>query len=413
MNSRERIKAALNHQQPDRVPIDCGGHMSSNFSIQAYRNLREYLGLEKKELYVCDVIQQLVFPDKDVLDMFGIDTVNYGAEFRDHAEYWKDWELQDGTPIKIPAYIDIRREGEDSVLYNSKGKALAIWKKGVLYCEQTYFPLDGSESEDFTNLRDDMADVMWCAFGGPPAPLGYSEEDLAKRKASIEKLRNSTDRAIYAPFGGSLFEMGGFLYRQDNFLMDIVAEPEKVQKYLAKAVEIYCEDMKKFMDVYGDYIDVMGFGGDDMGMQNGLQISPETYRNVIKPFHKELWGYAKKLKPDIKLCLHCCGGIYPLIPELIDAGMDAINPVQTSCKGMDIVELKKNFGKDITFWGGGCDTRDILPNGTPQQVKDHVRRNLDVMFRDGGFVFQQVHNIVANVPPENIVAMFEAVREYA
>ena len=412
MNSRERVKAALNHQQPDRVPIDCGGHMSSNFSVQAYRNLREYLGLAKSELYVCDIIQQLVFPEQDVLDMFGIDVVNYGTEFKTHDEYWKEWQLQDGTPIKIPAYIDIRKEGDNSILYSSKGKPLAIWKKGVLYCEQTYYPLENYDSDDFSNLQDALDDVMWCAFGGPPAPLGFSGEDMAKRKASISRLRQSTDRAIYAPFGGSIFEMGGFLYRQDNFMMEMMLNPERVHKYLEKVLEIYREGIKSFIEANGKNIDVMGFGGDDMGMQGGPQISPAMYREFFKPIHKEMWGYAKKLNPDIKLCLHCCGGIFPLIPDIIDAGMDAINPVQTSCKDMDVVKLKSTFGKDLTFWGGGCDTRDILPNGTPQQIKDHIRRNLDVMYRDGGFIFQQVHNIVANVPPQNIVAMFEAVKEY-
>jgi len=412
MNSRERIKAALNHRQPDRVPVDCGGHMSSSFSVQAYRNLRDYLGLKKSELYVCDLIQQLVIPEKDILDLFGIDVVNYGADFIHEDHYWKEWSLQDGTPIRIPAYIDIRREGENSVLYNSDGKPLAIWKKGVLYCEQTYFPLAGSESEDFTNLREDLKGVMWNAFAGPPAPLGYEGEDLQKRKQSVANLRNSSDRAIYAPFGGSIFEMGGFLCRQDNFLADIALEPEKVRKYLDQILEINMEGIRNFIGTYGNNIDVMGFGGDDMGMQTGPQISPAMYRELFKPVHKEMWGYAKKLNPDIKLCLHCCGGIAPLLGDIIDAGMDAINPVQTNCTGMDIESLKSAFGKDITFWGGGCDTRDILPNSTPQEIKDHIKRNLDVMFRDGGFVFQQIHNIVSNVPPASIVAMFEAVKEY-
>ncbi len=413
MNSRERVMAALNHKQPDRVPVDCGGHMSSNFSVQAYRNLREYLGLRKSELYVCDIIQQLVFPEKDVLDILGIDVINFGADYMQDSSYWKEWELQDGTPIRIPAYIDIRTEGGDSLLYNKKGKPLALWKKGVLYCEQTYFPLENSDSEDFSNLEEDLQDVMWNVFGGPPAPLGYGSEDMSVRKQYIAKLRASTDRAIYAPFGGGIYEMGGFLFRQDNFLLSLSLYPEKIHNYLEKIMEIHLEGIRNFTEAYGSNIDVMGFGGDDMGMQTGPQISPAMYRELFKPIHKALWGYAKKLNPGIKLCLHCCGGIAPLLPDIIDAGMDAINPVQTSCKGMEVENIKASFGKDITFWGGGCDTRDILPNATPQQVKDHVRRNLDVMFRDGGFIFQQVHNIVSNVPPENIVAMFEAVKEYA
>lgn len=413
MNSRERVLAALDHKQPDRVPIDCGGHMSSNFSVQAYRNLRKYLGLPESELYVCDIIQQLVVPEQDVLDMFDIDVVNFGRDFIFDADYWKPWQLQDGTPIKIPKYIDIRQEGKDAILYNTDGKAISAWKDGVLYCEQTYFPLADSEKETFEDLEEDLKGVLWTQFAPPPSPLGFEGADRIARRKSIENLRNSTDRAIYAPFGGSIFEMGGFLFRQDNFMMELSLNPERMNNYLEKILEIYKKGIEDFIGVYGDQIDVMGFGGDDMGMQTGPQISPQMYRELIKPIHKEMWGYAKKLKPGIKLCLHICGGINPLLEDIIDAGMDAINPVQTSCTGMDVHTLKSTFGKDVTFWGGGCDTRDVLPNGTPQQVKDHVRENLDVMFRDGGFVFQQVHNIVANVPPENIVAMFEAVREYA
>ena len=412
MSSRQRVMDALNHKQPDRVPIDCGGHMSSNFSVQAYKNLREYLGLKKSELYVCDVVQQLVVPEQDVLDIFGIDVVNFGRDFISDAAYWQPWQLQDGTPIKIPAYIDIRKEGDNSILYNSNGRPISAWKQGVLYCEQTYFPLADSEDEEFDNLAEDMKGVLWNEFAPPPAPLGFDGSDLKKRQDSIVKLRKSTDRAIYAPFGGSLFEMGGFLFRQDNFLAELIMNPERIHKYLEKILEIYMAGIEKFLNGYGKNIDIMGFGGDDMGMQTGPQISPAMYREFFKPVHSQMWNYAKKINPDIKLCLHICGGIHPLIPDLIEAGMDAINPVQTSCTDMEVERLKKDFGKDLTFWGGGCDTRDILPNGTPQQIKDHVRRNLDVMFKDGGFVFQQVHNIVSNVPPQNIVAMFEAVREY-
>ena len=350
MNSRERVRAALNHKQPDRVPIDCGGHMSSNFSVQAYRNLREYLGLKKSELYVCDIIQQLVVPEQDIIDLFGIDVVNFGRDFIYNEKYWKEWELQDGTPIKIPAYIDIRKEGGSSVLYNSKGMAIAIWKQGVLYCEQTYYPLENFDSDDFSNLEEELQGVLWNAFARPPAPLGYTGQDMAIRKASISKLHELTDKAIYAPFGGSIFEMGGFLFRQDNFLVELSLNPKKMHKYLDRILEIHLEGIKNFIEAGGKNIDVMGFGGDDMGMQTGPQISPAMYREFFKPVHKKMWGYAKKLNPDLKLCLHCCGGIYPLLEDIIDAGVDAINPVQTSCKDMEVEKLKAAFGKDITFW---------------------------------------------------------------
>jgi uroporphyrinogen decarboxylase len=147
--------------------------------------------------------------------------------------------------------------------------------------------------------------------------------------------------------------------------------------------------------------------GDDLGMQTGPRISPAMYRNFFKPRHAAMWGRAKQLV-DVKVMLHCCGGVRTLLPDLIDAGVDAINPVQISCRGMEASELKREFGNDLTFWGGGCDAQHMLPCGTPEQVRAHVREQVRILSPGGGFGFQQVHNIMANVPPENIEAMFDA-----
>jgi len=412
MNSRERVLSALNYTQPDKVPIDCGGHRSSSFSIQAYRNLREHLDLPKSNLYVHDVIQQLVLTEDDVLDRFGIDVVDFGRGFMKDDTYWKDWTMHDGTQVKIPKHVDLRNDGKDTLMYNSKGKPIAIQKEFCPYFEQIVFPREDDDSDDFSNLRDNFSDVMWFEVGAPPAPLGFEGDDLTARKNSSKELRNSTDKAVYALFGGTFFEGAQFIFRMDNALFNLAGEPELMHKFMDEMLEIYMANLEKFLEAHGDDIDIIGFG-DDLGMQTGPQISPQMYREFLKPRHTVLWNHAKKLKPHLKTCLHCCGSIEPLLRDIIDAGMDSMNPVQTSCTGMDLVTLKKEYGRDITFWGGGCDTQTILPTGTPQQVREHVMRNLDVLFDDGGFVFQQVHNILANVPPENVVAMFNAVREYA
>ncbi len=412
MNSRERISQTLNHKQPDRVPIDCGGHRSSNFSINAYKNLRQHLGLAPDTLYVYDVIQQLVIPGDDIVELFGIDVIDLGRDFRKNESYWKDWVQHDGTQVKIPRFVDLRREGDAIWMYNAKGKRTAVQKESCLYFEQIVFPRENDLSDDFSNLEDQFHDVMWFDVGVPPAPLGFEGEDMKLRQESAKALRQSTDKAIYGLFGGNFYEAAQMIFKIDNALINLAAEPALMHGFLDKLLEIHKKNLKNYLDACGDEIDVLGVG-DDLGMQAGPQISPNMYREFFKPRHAELWSYAKQLKPHIKLCLHSCGGIEPLLADIIDAGMDAVNPVQISCDGMDPQLLKQKYGKDITFWGGGCDTRDVLPNGTPQQVRDHVRRNLDIMFKDGGYVFQQVHNIVSNVPPENIVAMFETVREYA
>lgn len=180
--------------------------------------------------------------------------------------------------------------------------------------------------------------------------------------------------------------------------------------YLEKLTEFHLDNLRRYLGAVGEYVDIIGFG-DDLGMQTGPQISRAMYREFFKPRHRLLWQYAKKLCPHIKISLHCCGGIYPLLKDLIEAGLDVINPVQFNCKDMELSRLKQEFGRDLAFWGGGCDTREILPRGTPEQIREHVRKNIEIMSPNGGFVFQQVHNVMADVPPENIVAMFEAARE--
>ena len=191
--------------------------------------------------------------------------------------------------------------------------------------------------------------------------------------------------------------------------MLLAGEPEKAHKFLDGLVEIYMPKLEKFLGAVGEYIDIVRFG-DDLGMQTGPQISPRMYREFFKPRHKLMWDRAKQLA-NVKVMLHCCGGVRELLPDLIDAGLDAINPVQISCAGMNAQELKAEFGKEMVFWGGGCDTQTILPNGTPQAVRQHVREQVEILKPGGGFVFQQVHNILANVPPENIVTMFETLNE--
>jgi uroporphyrinogen decarboxylase len=220
-------------------------------------------------------------------------------------------------------------------------------------------------------------------------------------------------------FGGNLLEAGQFLYRNDNFFMILAAEPARAEAFMDRAVEMHLQNLGRFMAAAGDSIDVVLFG-DDLGMQTGPQISPEMYSRLFKPRHRLLWETAKKLapagrggdpaRPAVRVMLHCCGSIRALLPDLIDAGLDAMNPVQVSTEGMEAKGLKRDFGRDIVFWGGGCDTQTVLRSGTPEQVRAHVRGQVQALAPEGGFVFQQVHNILAGVPPENVVAMFDAVR---
>lgn len=410
MNSRERVLMTLNHKQPDRIAIDFGGHRSSGIVAQAYVEFRKELGLPPSKLYVYDFIQQLALVEDDVLDIIGADVVEVGHGYDKIDDYWQDWNLPDGTPCKIPAFCEVEKEGDAWVVRGDEGQVICIQKPGMLFFEQTCFPLYGSEDESFERLEYYLDQVMWCRLGVPPAPAGLDEAGLKVRAESAKELRESCDRAIYGTFGGNLVEIGQFVFRIDNFLCEMAANPKRIHTFLDKLMELHMANMEKYLGAVGEHIDIIGFG-DDLGMQTGPQFSPAMYREFFKPRHTILWNHAKKLCPHIKVSLHCCGGVYPLMGDLIDAGLDAINPVQFTCSDMEVDRLKREFGQDMVFWGGGCDTRSVMSHATPAEIKEHVKQQIDILAPGGGFVFQQVHNILPGVPAENIVAMFEAARE--
>ena len=407
MTSRQRVLDALNHVEPDRVPVDFSGHRSSGIAAMLYPKLREALGLAPRTVYVYDAVQQLAIVDQDVLDRFGVDTIELGRAFATEPADWVDWNLPDGTPCKMPAWAAPERQDGRWILRSATARPLAQMPDGAIYFEQTYWPFsDGAE--DLDDLGGAFAESMWTAIGTPPGPLAAGPDGLKQLAQGARRLRASTDRAIIGLFGGNLLECGQFLYGMAGFLMLLAAEPRRADAFLDRLVEMHLANLENFLAAVGENIDIILFG-DDLGMQTGPQMSPATYRRLFKPRHSLLWHRAKELA-DVKVMLHCCGGVRPILGDLIEAGLDAINPVQITCHGMSAAELKSEFGADLTFWGGGCDTQDVLPCAGPDEVAEHVRRQVEILSPGGGFVFQQVHNILADVPPENIVAMFEAVR---
>ncbi|MEA3407668.1 MAG: uroporphyrinogen decarboxylase family protein [Chloroflexota bacterium] len=410
MNSRERVMAAVNHRETDQVPIDLSGHRSSGIMAIAYNKLKKHLGITSGDIYVYDFVQQLAIVEEPVLDRFGVDTIELGRGFDLDPEDWHDWVLPDGTPCKIPATIHPIKVDGDWHIYHEDGTLFAIQKEGSLYFEQTCWPLADSEDETFDDLQTPQEKVMWSALRSPPTTIDYDEDGLEELARGARALRESTDRAIIGLFGGNLIEMGQYLFRNDNFFLLLAGEPQRAHRFLDSLVEMHLENLEKFMSAVGPYIDIVMFG-DDFGMQTGPQISPTMYKEFFKPRQGIMWQRAKELA-DVKVMLHSCGGIYPFIGDMIDVGLDIVQPVQISAQGMDPERLKREFGQDICLWGGGCDTQWVLPRGEPDEVAEHVRHNIDILFPDGGFVFQQVHNIMADVPPENIVAMLDAVRSY-
>lgn len=400
--------AAVNHREPDRVPIDLGGHRSSGMMAIAYNRLKRHLGITSGEIYVYDFVQQLAIIEPAVLDRFGVDTIELGRGFALKPEDWQDWILPDGTPCKIPAAIHPVRAGNDWCVYHEDGTLLAIQKEGCLYLEQMNWPyLASADDADFADLVAAFDRMMWSKVGAPPAPIGLDPQGLQELAAGARALRKSTDRAIIGLFGASLLEGGQQLFRMDQFLAMLAGDKARAHRFLDRLVEYYLDNLRKFLSAVGPTIDIILFS-DDLGMQTGPQISPRTYREFFQPRQKLMWGESKRLA-DARIMLHSCGGIYPLLPGLIDAGLEILQPVQTTCKDMEPERLKREFGKDICFWGGGSNTRDVLGLGSPEQVAADVRERVAAFAPGGGFVFQQIHNVMADVPPENVIAMMDAV----
>ncbi|OIQ11006.1 uroporphyrinogen decarboxylase family protein [Neomoorella thermoacetica] len=412
MNSRERIIASINHKQADIVPIDLGSTRSSGISAIAYNNLKKYLGINNGYTRVYDIVQQLAQPEDNILDMFNVDVLDVGRAYNTEEKDWYDITLPNGHRVQFPAWFKPIRDEEGNLnVYSEDGTLISRMKKDAFFFNQEYYPYLNGFPENYHSIKEAMDKVQW--FKIPASPWDHANDanfwnDL-REKALY--LRKNSDRALVICSGCSLFESGNYLRRMDNFLMDIYTSPKETERFLDVLVEQYLALLEKVCETVGDVVDIIRFS-DDLGMNQAPFMSPEVYRKIFKPRHALLCDYVKK-HSKMYIFLHSCGSIYKLLPDLIEAGFDIINPVQTTAKDMEPSKLKKEFGNDITFWGGGCNTRSILNRATPKEVKDYVKRQLEVFAPGGGYVFNQEHNILPDVPPENIIAMFEAVREFS
>jgi uroporphyrinogen decarboxylase len=411
MNSRERVRAAIAHKQPDMVPVDLGATPSSGISAIAYGNLTRHLGMEKSSVRIYDVVQQLAQPEDAVLDRFGIDAIDIGRSFNTLASEWVPTTMADGKTAFYPSWFKpVFAEDGSWNAYHEDGTLIARMPVGATFFDETCFPyLDGYPG-DYRDLGSAMDKVLWSKLVQSPWDHASEKDFWTKLRSHALHLKATTDRALVIVAGCNLFEWGTFLRRMDNFLMDIYAEPEEVERLLDALMEKHLATLEKVCAAVGDVADVLRFG-DDLGLDTGGFMSPDIYRSLFKPRHAKLCAYVKE-HSGMATFLHSCGSIYELLPDLIDAGYDIINPVQTNARNMEPERLKMEFGKDITFWGGGIDTRTVLNNGTPAQVRAQVLERLKIFSPGGGFVFNTVHNMLPDVPPANIVAMFDAVADF-
>ncbi len=379
MTPRARVVQALNHQEPDRIPIDLGATIVSSIVKKTYIELKQHLGLPLEEIKMLDYVQQLPYVDEALLQRFGVD-------FR---------MVQ--LPAATTASVNIFEEGDYYAFIDRWGSKLHMPKSGGLYFDWVDFPIKEPTMAALDNYQ-------WPR----PDPV----EVNARLGEQAQYLYENTDYALVgsAVIGGGIFEQPARVMGLQNFFMALLAEPQFADRLMEQITDIYIESCNNYLDHVGKYIQVFTFW-DDLAGQNGWLIKPDLYRKMIKPKQKRLVE-AIKQKTNARLFYHSCGATRGLIPDLIEIGFDILNPVQVSAKGMDTQELKAEFGRDITFWGGGVDTQHVLPFGKPQEVVDEVKRRIDDLAPGGGFVFAAVHNIQALVPPENIVAMFDTALAY-
>ena len=416
LTSRERVLAAIAHREPDRVPVDLGSTPSSGISALAYSALVRELGKRDggaprdDRPLVYDVVQELAQPADWMLDRLGIDVVDIGRAFNEKSGDWAEFEMPGGSPYLYPDWFKPVRRGDDFFVHHADGTLIAQRPSGATFYDERCFPYEDGYPADYRSLPAAMGKVLWSALVHSPWDHAAEPGFWADLRARALALKARSDRALMIVVGCNLFEWGTFLRRIDNFLVDLLIDEAQVQRLLDALMESHLATLAKVCEAVGDVADVLRFG-DDLGHEGGPFMSPEIYRRLFKPRHRILVDFVRK-NSSMKTFLHSCGSIYALIPDLIDVGYDIINPVQTSARDMEPERLKREFGKDLTFWGAGIENRTVLKDGQPEDVRSQTLERLALLSKGGGFVFNTVHNIMPDVPARNVIAMFDAVEEF-
>jgi len=384
--SFERVKAAIEHREADRIPFDLGGSTLTGINRKAYPRLRRYLGLptDESKIMIDDVMQQLAVVDDDVRSLLKCDVRSVLPT------------PSTKSSLLVPQHV----EGSDTKFTDEWGLGWRMPLDGGMYFDMYHSPMT-----EVTSL-DEVRAFPW---NDPADPVRFA---TLKERADKIVVEEKTPYILGRQFAG-IFEVALWLRGFENFLSDLATNPGFAEGLMDVLLEHKYRYWEKALDAVGDNVMLVS-EADDLGMQERLMVSPRMYRKYIKPRHKKLVEFIKsRAKNKVYIFFHCCGAIADILPDMIECGIDILNPWQVSAHGMDTKEFKKNFGKDITIWGGGCDSQWVLPYGTPQQVRDETRRRIDDLAPGGGFIFNPVHNVQGDVPPENIMAMWETWDKYA
>jgi hypothetical protein len=417
MNSRERVRLALDHQEPDRVPLDLGATPTTGMHVQSVVALRQGLGLDAPgtPVKIVEPYQNLGEIAPDLADALGVDVVGVSPPrtmFGFANENWREWETFGGTPVLVPEGYNTEPEGDGSILMYPGGDrslpASGRMPKGGFYFDALVRQPPIVEGE--LRVEDNLEE-----FG----PL--SEEDLAHFAAEVTRLRASGDRAIVAGFGGTAFGDIALVPAPwlahprgirdvEEWYVSTVTRREHVIEIFTRQCEIALANLARAHEAVGDRIDVVFLTGTDFGTQRGPFLSPRSFRELYLPFQRRLNEWVHE-HTKWKCFIHSCGSVWALLDGFAEAGFDVLNPVQWTAAKMDRRELKSRYGDRFTFWGGGVDTQKTLPFGTPAEVRAEVRSSIEILGAGGGFVFNPIHNVQPQVPAENLLALYETVRE--
>ena len=415
--SRQRVIKTLNHEEPDRIPIDFGATLATGISVDVVAKLREYYGLvSKTPVKVIEPYQMLGEIANDLKEKMKIDCVGLIGKknlFGFENSNWKKWKNFNGTSVLVPGLFNIKVEKDGSIFQYPEGD-ISVPPSARMPKSGYYFdsiirqpPIDDNN----LNIDDNLEE-----FGL------ISDKELTYLEKEADYLYCNTDFAIVGSFGGTSF--GDIALVPAPFLkypkgirdiqewyISTLARKDYIYEVFSKQCEIAIKNLERIYHAVLDKISIIFISGTDFGTQRSLFISKDAYRELYKPFHTKVNEWVHK-NTKWKTFIHSCGAIEPLISEFIEAGFDILNPIQCSAEGMDPVTLKEKYGKDIVFWGGGVDTQKTLPFGTREEVKKEVEERIKIFNKGGGFVFNTIHNIQAKTPIENVISMIEAVKNF-
>jgi hypothetical protein len=418
MNSKERVNLTLNHQEPDKVPLDLGGSGVTSMHVSSVYLLRQALGFDAPgtPVKVIEPYQMLGEIKSDLMEAIGIDIIPLSGRktmFGFKNEGWKSWTTFDGSPVLVPEGFNTDPEPNGDIFLYPEGDksapASGRMPKGGWYFDAIVRqpPID----DDQLKVEDNLEEFDYI-----------SDEDLSYFKNEAERLYNETDKAIFGSFGGTSFGdialVPAMWLKNPRGIRDIeewyvstVIRRDYVYQIFERQCEIALSNLEKIYQVVGNKVAAVFVTGTDFGMQTGTFISSKIYRDLYQPFHKIVNDWIHE-NTQWKSFIHSCGSVYALIPDFIKAGFDILNPVQCSAAEMEPERLKKQFGDQIVFWGGSIDTQKTLPFGTPEEVKKEVIERINAFAPGGGFIFNAIHNIQARTPVENLVAFFKTFNEY-